>query len=293
MRAIAVEFQPDNPRDLAAALKVAEEADIRDLVAVAVAPTSVRGLDLAAEARAAATLREGRRRVRALAARSQGVAGPSPSPAAMDDAARGAALAGLISLSRRAERLACDLALIDPVPAVFLAGGDGANGEGEGDGAASRAKMDAGAAQVAERLCRALFDLLRARPNGRFAFLTPGHPSAAPGLAALDLVLGEFPAGRLGYWHDAARAERMARTGVARHEEWLTRFDRRMLGVYLTDLDPRTLEAGPPPGLGCVDWAVIRAALGAGVIRAFVPPPSMAAGDMLLAIAALGEKGLF
>lgn len=46
-------------------------------------------------------------------------------------------------------------------------------------------------------------------------------------------LLSEVPGSTVGYWHDVGHAEIQQRLGFGLHEEWLSRFKDRMIGIHL------------------------------------------------------------
>ncbi len=59
----------------------------------------------------------------------------------------------------------------------------------------------------------------------------------------------------VGYWHDVGHAEVQQRLGFASHEEWLSRFENRMIGVHLHDV--LGISDHRPPGKGDVNWDMV------------------------------------
>jgi len=76
--------------------------------------------------------------------------------------------------------------------------------------AADRSARD----RFVEALCRSLFDLARAVPDAQWLLATPSSISGFPTPAEAESVFGELPGRRIGYWHDAARAARLAALGA-------------------------------------------------------------------------------
>lgn len=69
----------------------------------------------------------------------------------------------------------------------------------------------------------------------------------------------------VGYWHDVGHAEVQQRLGFSCHEEWLSRFSARMVGVHLHDI--RDLSDHQAPGTGNMRWEMIAKHLSQEVIR--------------------------
>jgi sugar phosphate isomerase/epimerase len=103
------------------------------------------------------------------------------------------------------------------------------------------------------------------------------------------VVFGELPGRRIGYWHDAAHAARLAALGAVPAEEWLARLGPRAAGVTLCDWGP----SAPclPPGAGVVEWTTLRAQMTESmprVLRADPTWPSPLVADALREAASLG-----
>ena len=59
----------------------------------------------------------------------------------------------------------------------------------------------------------------------------------------------------VGYWHDVGHAEVQQRLGFTPHEEWLSRFSHKMIGVHLHDVIG--ISDHRPPGKGNVNWDMV------------------------------------
>ncbi len=59
----------------------------------------------------------------------------------------------------------------------------------------------------------------------------------------------------VGYWHDMGHAEVNQRLGFTSHEEWLSRFSHKMIGVHLHDVIG--ISDHRPPGKGNVNWDMV------------------------------------
>ena len=69
----------------------------------------------------------------------------------------------------------------------------------------------------------------------------------------------------VGYWHDVGHAEVNQRLGFTPHEEWLSRFSHRMIGVHLHDVIG--ISDHRPPGKGNVNWGMVAKYLPREAIR--------------------------
>jgi sugar phosphate isomerase/epimerase len=86
-----------------------------------------------------------------------------------------------------------------------------------------------------------------------------------PSLDEMTKLLGGTDKDSVGYWHDMGHAEVNQRLGFARHEEWLSRFKNRMIGIHLHDILGITDHYCP--GRGDVDWSLIARYLPQGVLK--------------------------
>jgi len=126
-----------------------------------------------------------------------------------------------------------------------------------------------------EALCHALFDLTRAAPDAQWLLETPARIAGFPAPAEAELVFAELPGRKVGYWHDAGHAARLAALGVFPAEEWLARLGRFAGGVTVADWSTSASEL--PPGAGVVDWTSLTAQLTAAMPRVLRLHPSFPA----------------
>lgn len=151
--------------------------------------------------------------------------------------------------------------------------------------AADRSARD----RFVEALCRSLFDLARAVPDAQWLLATPASISGFPTPAEAESVFGELPGRRIGYWHDAARAARLAALGAVPAEEWLARLGPRAAGLTISDWSPSA--ACLPPGAGVVAWGTLRGQITDAMPRVLRVDPSFPApllADSLREAASLG-----
>ena len=76
-----------------------------------------------------------------------------------------------------------------------------------------------------------------------------------PNIDEMEELLKETKGRWVGYWHDVGHAEVQQRLGFASHEEWLSRFKNRMIGVHLHDV--LGISDHRPPGKGDVNWDMV------------------------------------
>ena len=151
--------------------------------------------------------------------------------------------------------------------------------------AADRSARD----RFVEALCRSLFELARAVPDAHWLLATPSSISGFPTPGEAESVFGELPGRRIGYWHDAARAARLAALGAVPAEEWLARLGSRAGGVTISDWSPSA--ACLPPGAGVVEWTTLRSQITDAMPRVLRADPSFPApllADAVREAASLG-----
>ena len=86
-----------------------------------------------------------------------------------------------------------------------------------------------------------------------------------PNIDEMERVLNGMDNNSVGYWHDMGHAEVRQRLGFSPHEEWLSRFKNRMIGIHLHDVLGITDHYCP--GRGDVDWSTIAKHLPQEVIK--------------------------
>ena len=91
------------------------------------------------------------------------------------------------------------------------------------------------------------------------------HFSEIPTEEEMAELLGEVPEQLVGYWHDTGHAEVQQQLGFASHEEWLSRFRDRMVGIHLHDI--RGISDHHVPGKGNMNWEMIASYLPRGIVK--------------------------
>lgn len=133
-------------------------------------------------------------------------------------------------------------------------------------------------AHLLDRLCRVLYRLEREVAPVGLAIATPLEIGHLPTPGMLEKILEDLPARRIGYWHDTGRARSLARSGLAREEEWLDRFAARCPGVDLVDFGAG--YSGLPAGAGEVDFVGVRSALKSDACRVIRAEPFPGPGPL-------------
>jgi sugar phosphate isomerase/epimerase len=81
------------------------------------------------------------------------------------------------------------------------------------------------------------------------------HFHEIPNIREMAELLDNVPENLVGYWHDVGHAEVQQRLGFSLHEEWLSRFRDRMVGIHLHDV--LGISDHHPPGKGNMNWEMV------------------------------------
>ena len=91
------------------------------------------------------------------------------------------------------------------------------------------------------------------------------HLHEIPNMDEMAGLLSEVLGSPVGYWHDVGHAEVQQRLGFDLHEEWLSQFKHRMIGIHLHDV--LGISDHYPPGKGDVNWKMVAKYLPGGVVK--------------------------
>ncbi len=91
------------------------------------------------------------------------------------------------------------------------------------------------------------------------------HFNEMPNIDELAVLLNNVPRNLVGYWHDIGHAEVQQRLGFSLHEEWLSRFRDRMVGIHLHDVLGTSDHY--VPGKGDTDWEIVTEYLPPKIIK--------------------------
>ena len=81
------------------------------------------------------------------------------------------------------------------------------------------------------------------------------HPHEIPNMEEMAELLNEIAKSLGGYWHDVGHAEVQQQLGFSLHEEWLSRFGDRMVGIHLHDI--LGISDHQAPGKGDMNWEMV------------------------------------
>ena len=86
-----------------------------------------------------------------------------------------------------------------------------------------------------------------------------------PNMDEMAELLDEVSEHVAGYWHDVGHAEVQQQLGFSFHEEWLSRFKDRMVGIHLHDICG--ISDHHAPGNGNMNWEMIAKHLPQGIVK--------------------------
>lgn len=86
-----------------------------------------------------------------------------------------------------------------------------------------------------------------------------------PNLREMGEIFDRVKEDNLRYWHDTGHCQVQENLGLGRQEDWLKAFRERMVGVHLHDV--RWLEDHLPPGIGDVDFSLVKKYLSEETIK--------------------------
>lgn len=81
------------------------------------------------------------------------------------------------------------------------------------------------------------------------------HFHEIPNINEMAELLGNVSGNLVGYWHDVGHAEVQQQLGFGLHEEWLSRFRDRMVGIHLHDV--LGISDHHAPGKGAINWEML------------------------------------
>jgi sugar phosphate isomerase/epimerase len=91
------------------------------------------------------------------------------------------------------------------------------------------------------------------------------HPNEIPNVEEMAQLLEQASESLVGYWHDVGHAEVQQQLGFSSHEEWLSRFEDRMVGVHLHDV--LGISDHHIPGKGDINWEMVAKYLPPGIVK--------------------------
>lgn len=76
-----------------------------------------------------------------------------------------------------------------------------------------------------------------------------------PGFEEMALLLDEYPATQVGYWHDTGHAQVLENLGFNSHRDWLQAYAPRVLGVHLHDV--QGIKDHRVAGVGQIEFSAL------------------------------------
>jgi sugar phosphate isomerase/epimerase len=116
------------------------------------------------------------------------------------------------------------------------------------------------------------------------------HFSEIPNMDEMAGLLDKVSERLAGYWHDVGHAEVQQQLGFSFHEEWLSRFKDRMVGIHLHDV--RGISDHRTPGNGNMNWEMIAKHLPQGIVRVCEIGEWSDEGQMQGVVKFLQKKGI-
>ncbi len=116
-------------------------------------------------------------------------------------------------------------------------------------------RLQARSQRQVEHFCRSVHTLRTEFPETSFAIAPGNDLDDLFGFEAVQWILDDLAAHKVGYWHDTARIHRRGKLGIPDQGAWLETFSGRALGVHLRDATDT--DFGLPPSLGEVDFKLV------------------------------------
>ena len=91
------------------------------------------------------------------------------------------------------------------------------------------------------------------------------HFHEIPNMDEMAELLNEVQESLVGYWHDVGHAEVQQQLGFSLHEEWLSRFNHRMIGIHLHEV--LGISDHQAPGKGKMNWGMVAKYLPQGAVK--------------------------
>ena len=107
------------------------------------------------------------------------------------------------------------------------------------------------------QLIRSLKAVCPAFPDLKFGLEIRYHFYGLPDFDELATVLAEVEAPNVGYWHDCGHGQMQENLGLRRAEEWLQRYQDRLIGLHLHGVID-TVQDHEAPAKGNMDFELIR-----------------------------------
>jgi len=92
-----------------------------------------------------------------------------------------------------------------------------------------------------------------------------------------------------GFQYDIGHAQTLDRLGLCNHEEWLSRYANRMVGVHIHDV--KGIVDHQKPGSGEVDFEMVARYLSRQVYRTLEVSPDLSTEDISAALETLVRAG--
>jgi len=91
------------------------------------------------------------------------------------------------------------------------------------------------------------------------------HSHEIPNMDEMTELLNEAAESLVGYWHDVGHAAVQQQLGFSLHEEWLSRFKDRLVGIHLHAVNG--ISDHHAPGKGNMNWEMVAKYLPPGIVK--------------------------
>lgn len=133
-----------------------------------------------------------------------------------------------------------------------------------------------------EHFCRSVHTLRKEFPETKLAIAPGNELNDLFGFEAVQWVMDDLSAHKVGFWHDTARIYRRGRLGLQNQGDWLEAFASRTFGAHLSDATPD--EFGLPPSLGEVDFKLVAEYLPKDAARVIDVDPTHGRPEVLASV---------
>ena len=115
------------------------------------------------------------------------------------------------------------------------------------------------------------------------------HYYDIPSIDEMQVLLDLFDDYRWGFIYDVGHAQALDRLGFFKHEDWLTRYGKRMIGAHLHDVVGLTDHQAP--GTGDVDYTMVASHLPDSAFRVLEVMPGLTPEQIRSGLECLAEYG--
>ncbi|MDO9463900.1 MAG: TIM barrel protein [bacterium] len=144
--------------------------------------------------------------------------------------------------------------------------------------------------EYVERVIRSLRTLCQRDRETLFCLEPRVNFYEIPSLKEMEGIFNRIKEYNLCYWHDTGHCQVQENLGLSRQEDWLKTFREKMVGIHLHDV--RCLEDHLLPGLGDMDFSLIRKYLLKKTIKVVEVGSKVSEEELRKGVDFLGKAGL-